>query len=118
MLLILLTTEKIFAQGEIANNSLRENDFLYAQMNYDLNNDNDYKDIFSLKKKSGKYYLNGKPLKVIISPKKFRDLYIYSLLENNKLNINQVSKQGLPFIIYNIGSICTLNIDAKKIIVA
>ncbi len=114
---VILTTEGLIIKGDIADNSLRENDFLYSQMNYDLNNDNDFNDIFQLTKRGRKYYYNGKPLRVIKSRSKFNNLYILNFLENDNLRINRFSKNGIPFIIYDIdydSKIITTGLYTKK----
>ncbi len=99
---VILTDEKLRISGEIIDSVIRETDFLYAQINYDLNNDKDYNDIYKLVIKQGKYYYMGIPLQLIKSSRKFNGMDVLHFLEKGKLRTNLFDKQGFPFIVDNI----------------
>ncbi len=99
---VILTDEKLRISGEIIDSVIRETDFLYAQMNYDLNNDKDYDDIYKLGAKRGKYYYMGIPLQLIKSSRKFNGMDVLHFLEKGKLRTNLFDKHGFPFIVDNI----------------
>ncbi|MCP4132105.1 MAG: hypothetical protein GY754_14110 [bacterium] len=100
---ILMTMEDMVITGPMPGKKISERNFLFAELNYDLNNDSDLKDSYFLRKKSGKYYLNRTPLKILMAPKKINKFSLLGYYDyNKKLLINRISSKGHPFTVYGV----------------
>ncbi|HOO73491.1 MAG TPA: hypothetical protein PK926_17150 [Spirochaetota bacterium] len=96
-----LPREQYKISGQIEDDSISETDFLFAGINYDLNNDGDTADSFTISKIRGVHYLEESPIKIIISPYKFNNLIVYDFFTSGKQErTTLVAPSALPLLVY------------------
>lgn len=93
---IMIPFEKYLIQNIVDNGIIKEKDFLFAQTNVDLNGDNDIEDTFVLKQKNRKLAIENVTLSELTKKTSNYNVYL-PYKENGSLNLNRISKNGIPF---------------------
>ena len=100
---IVLPFEKYLVQGSIDNGVVNEKDFLFSQIDIDLNGDSDLNDSFNVKIIKNKLSLEN----LSISPI-FKTAAAYNVLtpldETGNYNINRLTTNGIPFTLRSFSS--------------
>lgn len=98
-----ISIEKFLIYGHFPDFKLRENNFLFSEMNFDLNGNGNYSDIYSIKVISKNLSLDNTQIKYFSSSKKFNQFTVFNYYDDkDKLNINKISENGPEFFIHTI----------------
>jgi len=88
--------EKYIVQGSIENGLLHEKDFLYSQLNIDLNGDTDLNDTFTAKFIKSKLTIDN--IKISPLTKSTSDYNVFiPFNETENFNVNRITPKGKPF---------------------
>jgi len=113
-----VSNERYIIHGKVPLKKIYERDFLYGQINYDINGNNNLNDVHYLRKKYGKWYFNFNQLD-IIGKKTSNSFFeeIQYIKDGNTIRRNKISSMGMPFLVYNIdskGKRIVLGLGTKK----
>jgi hypothetical protein len=93
---VILPFEKYILQGTIENGVLQEKDFLFSQLDIDLNGDKDVNDLFKVKVVNKKLTIDNKTILSLT-----RETANYNVMipfdESGNNNLNLITRSGLPF---------------------
>jgi len=100
---VTLPFEKYILQGTIEKDKLKEKDFLFSQMNIDINGDSDAEDLFNVKIINKIITIDKKKISPLIkTTSNYKILLPFD--EAGNLNINKISENGKPFTLRNFSS--------------
>lgn len=101
---VVLPFEKYIFQGSADNGIIHEKDFLFSQMDIDLNNDSDFNDSFKIKISKNRLTIDTKKISPII--KTTSDYNVLTPLnETGNYNVTRLTEKGKPFILRYISSL-------------
>ncbi len=100
---ITLPFEKYLLNGTIEHGTLKEKDFLFSQLDIDLNGNSDIFDSFKVILTGNKISIDGKQISPLIKTTANSQVLI-PFNNSGDFNINRVSKKGLPFTLRKISS--------------
>jgi len=95
--------EKFIIQGPIANGIINEKDFLFSQLDVDLNNDSDINDSFKINIAGKKPAIDNKQISLLYkSTSNYHVLVPFN--DSGNINLNRITKNGIPFTLRNFSS--------------
>jgi len=98
---VVIPFEKYILQGKIESGKLKEKDFLFSQIDIDLNGNKDFNDKFKVQYTNNKLAINGKP----VSPL-FKKTVKYNAFlpfgKTGNFNINNITSGGAAFTLRNV----------------
>lgn len=101
---VVLPFEKYIFQGSADNGIINEKDFLFSQMDVDLNNDSDINDSFRIKISKNRLTIDNKKISPIT--KTTSDYNVLTPLnEAGNYNTTKLTEKGKPFILRYISSL-------------
>lgn len=101
---VLLPFEKYIFQGSADNGIIHEKDFLFSQVDIDLNTDSDFNDSFKIKISKNRLIIDNKKISSII--KTTSDYNVLTPLnETGNYNITRLTEKGKSFILRYISSL-------------
>ncbi len=99
---VLIFHEKYLISGKLKDRRITEYNILYSQINYDLNNDSDFNDSYTLIKKTKEFYIDKIKIKAIISKYLYNNFTIFNYYDNNGLLLYKINAAANPFAVYSI----------------
>jgi len=93
---VILPFEKYILQGPIINGVLTEKDFLFSQIDIDLNGDSDFNDSFKVKAEKNKLLIENRKISNLLKTTTYYNV-LTPLDETGNYNVNRISKSGIPF---------------------
>jgi hypothetical protein len=100
----LMPAEEILIHGTVEDSSIHEQDFLFSQLNIDLNGDGDTLDIYPLIFKAGKYMLEKQRLQIVSYPYRYESYTGFQYFNNASPRTNRITQKGKEFIVYAVST--------------
>jgi len=100
----LMPAEEILIHGIVEDSSIREQDFLFSQLNIDLNGDGDTLDSYPLTLKAGTYTLGKQHLQVVGYPYRYEGYTGFQYFNGASPLTNRITPKGKEFIVYAVST--------------
>lgn len=113
---VLVTSERLVIVGEVTENRITERDFLYAALDYDLNNDGDFDDVYSVSAVEGGVHFDDVMVIPVLASRRTYQMNVFDYMgQAEKWRVFQMGKRGHPFLLYQYAQRMTVGLSFQKV---
>ncbi len=113
---VLMTSERLIIVGDVLENRITERDFLCAALDYDLNNDGDFDDVYRVSAVGGCMRFDDVIVIPVLMSRGISQMTVFDYTGMaEKGRIFQMGKQGLPFILYQYAQRMIVGLSFQKV---